>query len=352
MISELALLIALSPVVVAHGATAAAAATPDSIARCTLPLGPQTIDFGDVPIGGARDGFRGWSLLDLQQDPTATETISVSLSFDPSPPFFDGYNGQGSSGATLPPRFVDDHPIRCVPTQLGPVHGTITVRTANCPDISISLSCNGVVPPPTPSPTPSPIACIGDCNGDGLVAINELITGVNIDFGRDLPEVCFALECEPGPLVYVHCLVLAVYNALYGCPPSAHPTATLMPSPTPTPTALIEPSVTVSPVVRTGFTLDGCVDEFPPEEGAACGQIGAPVRLDPLGLVWTTDVDYVGFHFTNVPPGDYVLSVIEGCNPWGCWPDVPVAITDHDVVVDIPLIPYIPAPEPKWCCPK
>ena len=27
--------------------------------------------------------------------------------------------------------------------------------------------------------------CVGDCNGDGMVAINELITGVNIALGCD-----------------------------------------------------------------------------------------------------------------------------------------------------------------------
>lgn len=277
-------------------------------------------------------------MLDLQQDRTATETLSVSLSFDPSPPFFDGLNDRGQSGSTLHPGYVDDHPIRCIPTQLGPVHGTITVRANNCPVVVISLSCNETEPPPSPSPSPSPIACVGDCNDDGAVTVGELIAGVNIDLGKAFLDVCPALSCETGPRVYIDCLVLAVYNALYGCPASARATATVTPSFTPTATALVEPTVT--PTTGTGFAVDGCVDEFP---GEGCGQFGVTVRLDPLGLTGGTYSD-LDFHFGNIPPGSYVLSVFQRCNPWGCWPDEPVTITDHDVFVHIPLIPYTSTP--------
>ena len=106
---------------------------------------------------GLVDDLRGASLLALSQDQAATETISVRLSFDPSPPFVDGYNGSDSSEFSPPPGYVDDHSIRCVPAQLGLVHGTITVSATNCPAIVISLSCNGTEPQPTtPSPTPTP----------------------------------------------------------------------------------------------------------------------------------------------------------------------------------------------------
>lgn len=59
--------------------------------------------------------------------------------------------------------------------------------------------------------------CIADCNYDGSVTVNELITGVNIVLGTDLITSCPALLCEAGPPVPVTCLVQAVNAALSGC---------------------------------------------------------------------------------------------------------------------------------------
>ena len=62
--------------------------------------------------------------------------------------------------------------------------------------------------------------CVGDCNGDGRVAINELIAylddelnGGNRCANKPPPDVC-----EPGPLgVYILCWPIALSNALTGC---------------------------------------------------------------------------------------------------------------------------------------
>ena len=62
------------------------------------------------------------------------------------------------------------------------------------------------------------VTCIGDCNGDGVVTIDELIYGV--DLALQGGEGCPALECNlPNTLVDVSCLILGVNNALTGCPP-------------------------------------------------------------------------------------------------------------------------------------
>jgi hypothetical protein len=84
------------------------------------------------------------------------------------------------------------------------------------------------IPPPTPTPTSTPPTppCVGDCNTDGAVTIDELILGVNITLGityigacPNLAEsLCLGLECFP--------LMVAVNNALHGCPTPA-PTPTL-----------------------------------------------------------------------------------------------------------------------------
>jgi hypothetical protein len=61
-----------------------------------------------------------------------------------------------------------------------------------------------------------PEACTGDCNGSGMVAINELILGVNIALGVQPVNACFAFANSEG-LVDIAQLIKGVNNALNGC---------------------------------------------------------------------------------------------------------------------------------------
>lgn len=65
--------------------------------------------------------------------------------------------------------------------------------------------------------------CPGDCNGDGVVAINELITAVNIALGLAPLSACPAADPDGSGTVTVDDLIKAVNSALEGCP-SATPT--------------------------------------------------------------------------------------------------------------------------------
>ena len=59
--------------------------------------------------------------------------------------------------------------------------------------------------------------CGGDCNGNGRVSVDELVTGVRVSLGEiDIAE-CPAIVCDSGPL-QIQCIVDAVGNALRGCP--------------------------------------------------------------------------------------------------------------------------------------
>jgi hypothetical protein len=70
----------------------------------------------------------------------------------------------------------------------------------------------------TPTPTDTPIAvCIGDCNGDRAVLVNELITLVNIALGGAPSSQC-PNGIPPAVSVDIALLVRAVGNALSGCP--------------------------------------------------------------------------------------------------------------------------------------
>jgi hypothetical protein len=83
-----------------------------------------------------------------------------------------------------------------------------------------------------PGETRAAELCVGDCNADDQVMIDELILGVNIALGVQSGEVC-----PPFGEAAISDLVKGVNNALYGCgggPP------TLTPTPTATPTRSAE----------------------------------------------------------------------------------------------------------------
>ena len=65
-------------------------------------------------------------------------------------------------------------------------------------------------------PTPAP-SCTGDCDGDGAVTINELITGVNIALGSAPLAQCAAFDADGDGLVAINELIAAVGAALDGC---------------------------------------------------------------------------------------------------------------------------------------
>jgi hypothetical protein len=64
--------------------------------------------------------------------------------------------------------------------------------------------------------------CVADCDQDGTVAVNEIITGVNILLGSADVAQCPSADCNGDAVVTVACLVQAVNGALGGC--SAAPT--------------------------------------------------------------------------------------------------------------------------------
>jgi len=60
--------------------------------------------------------------------------------------------------------------------------------------------------------------CVGDCDGNGTVAINELIRGVNIALGNANVSTCSAMDANGNGIVAINELIQGVNNALNGCP--------------------------------------------------------------------------------------------------------------------------------------
>ena len=74
-------------------------------------------------------------------------------------------------------------------------------------------------PTATPIPTHTPGAsCDGDCNGDGVVTINEVILAVNIGLGTAALEECLAADANGDGQVTINELVRAVNLGLTECP--------------------------------------------------------------------------------------------------------------------------------------
>lgn len=60
-------------------------------------------------------------------------------------------------------------------------------------------------------------ACLGDCNRDGAVSIDELVTGVNIAVGAAPINRCYALDRNTNRSVEIDELVGGTLHALDGC---------------------------------------------------------------------------------------------------------------------------------------
>ena len=60
--------------------------------------------------------------------------------------------------------------------------------------------------------------CAGDCNDDGEVKVNELITGVNIVLGSETLDRCASLDGTGDGQIAINELIAAVGASLDGCP--------------------------------------------------------------------------------------------------------------------------------------
>ncbi len=105
-----------------------------------------------------------------------------------------------------------------------------TVTPANTPapttgESTATITPTGQGPTVTPEATHSVAptrqtpasVCAGDCDGNGIVAINELITGVNIALSRVDVSACEQMDTGGDGGVQINELVRAVRNALEGC---------------------------------------------------------------------------------------------------------------------------------------
>ena len=70
---------------------------------------------------------------------------------------------------------------------------------------------------PTPAPSCVPLLCAGDCNGDRLVTVDELVAAVRVALGESAENACASFDGDGDGSVSVNELVTLVVNALVGC---------------------------------------------------------------------------------------------------------------------------------------
>ncbi len=89
---------------------------------------------------------------------------------------------------------------------------------------NIAPAENTVTPTPRATATPVPNACVGDCDGNGVVAVDELISGVNVALGELPVGVCLDFDADHDCRISVDELVRGVAGAMNGCVAGPTPT--------------------------------------------------------------------------------------------------------------------------------
>ena len=144
-------------------------------------------------------------------------------------------------------------------------------------------------------------ACPGDCNGDGRVEVNEIVSAVNIALEISAVSFCPAADVSGDGTVSVDEILQGVRAALEGCPATPTPTPELptpteIPTGTPTPTGTTPPegSPTPSP------TGSPAVEPTPVGQGVKSAIVGAAFNENGQLQVVFTLTDDAGAPLTPV----------------------------------------------------
>jgi hypothetical protein len=181
--------------------------------------------------------------------------------------------------------------------------------------------------------SPAPAICAGDCDGDGSVAVDELIRAVNIALGQLDLSVCPAIDADGDGNASIAELLTAVNASLGGCgatPTTAMPTPTTPAEATPTSSETALPTATDTPnqppatdtpneppvlptasIYRTypGFDIRLPIGASDPGGGpvrCTASELPAGAQLDPDSgvLSWTPAADQLGPFYVPVSCSD------------------------------------------------
>lgn len=155
-----------------------------------------------------------WAIMRVPGAPTPTESATTTATSSPTP------TGEASRSATATA-------TRTATGSPPPAATATSTATGPLPSTATATSTPTSIPSPTPTPTattatatptvtPRP-GCVGDCNHDGQVRIDELVTLVNIALDRLAVSACQAGDRNGDEHITIDELVMAVTHALLGC---------------------------------------------------------------------------------------------------------------------------------------
>ena len=96
--------------------------------------------------------------------------------------------------------------------------------------------------------------CPGDCDGNGDVTVDEILTGVNLALGSAEGATCPPLDLDQNDAITVDEIVSAVNAALIGCVEPATPTPVPTDTPEPTATATATATATIRTTLPEGIS--------------------------------------------------------------------------------------------------
>lgn len=179
-----------------------------------------TIGQSDAGVSAAEGAILvgGFWAITLAGGGAPTPTVSATGTRSPSPT--PSFAASGTATATL------------TPTAFLPPTGTPTRTSTFGPSPTPTRTfIAGPSPTPTPtttsgpSTTPTPTfltplpGCVGDCNGDGHVRVDELVRMVNIALDLLAVDGCEAGDRNGNGRITIDEVLLAVTHALGGCTP-------------------------------------------------------------------------------------------------------------------------------------
>jgi len=165
------------------------------------------------------------------------------------------------------------------------------------------------------------LACVGDCDDDGVVTIDEVVRGIALGLGHASAAACALVDRNGDGQVTVDELTAAVTNALMGCPAASTP----VPTRTPIVASLRFREVTAA----AGLQFDGQTPRSPPNclqpfeslmplPGAECmaeNLAGGAAAGDANGDGWTdlyvTQVYGPDLLYLNVGDGTFVENGVD-----------------------------------------
>jgi hypothetical protein len=144
--------------------------------------------------------------------------------------------GFGDSSLDFVPNSLAELSINCNGTNLpvlvfevdvdaGAISGSRSLLLRGSGDVSMMTGAVDVrgAEPPTPTPVMSPTptmtsgSCVGDCDGNGLVTVDEIVTMVNVALGIRPVTTCPAGDTDGSGTITVDEILTAIRNALTGC---------------------------------------------------------------------------------------------------------------------------------------